>query len=101
MFKTVPAEDVEEKVIQEILNILRSPEIIMNIEKIAEQESKANGSNEHISKQNLVLALKNLTDVWSYLYPTEQQKVVSMLTDEVTVGDEGIKIAMIYKGSTG
>jgi hypothetical protein len=34
VFRTIPAEDVEQKVIDEILRILRSPEIVLNIEKI-------------------------------------------------------------------
>lgn len=44
------------------------------------------------------MALKDLTDVWAHLYPTEQQKVVSMLTDEVVVGDEEIKISLNLEG---
>jgi hypothetical protein len=42
--------------------------------------------------------LKNLADVWAYLYPTEQQKIISMLTDEVVVGDDGIRIALNLDG---
>lgn len=73
--------------IQEILTVIRSPEILTNINRLA---------NEHaeISKQNLIMALKNLNEVWAYLYPNEQQKVMSMLADEVVVGDNGIKITM-------
>lgn len=82
------AEDVEEKVIHETI---RSPEILTNINRLADEHAE-------ISKQNLVMALKNLTDVWHYLYPTEQQKIVSMLTDEVIVGDDGIKIALNLQG---
>lgn len=36
--------------------------------------------------------------MWAYLYPTEQQKIVGMLTDEVVVGDEGIKISLNLQG---
>ncbi len=90
-FKTIPAEDVEEKVIQEIIQTIRSPEILTNINRLAEEHAA-------ISKQNLIMALKNFTDVWAFLCPTEQQKIVSMLTDEVLVGDEGIKIGMNLKG---
>jgi hypothetical protein len=100
-FKTIPAEDVEQRVVDEVLGILRSPEIVINVEKIAENEAAKHGQNPVfpvITKQNLILALKNLTDVWSSLYPTEQQKVVSMLMDEVVVGDEGIRIKMDLEG---
>lgn len=55
LFKTMPAEDVEEKVIQEILAVIRSPEILTEINRVAEE-------NAEISNQNLILALKNLND---------------------------------------
>lgn len=67
----------------------------------AVREGKHNGivtASPEITKQNLIMALKNLTDVWSYLYPTEQQKIVSMLTDEVVIGDDVIKITMDLEG---
>jgi hypothetical protein len=100
-FKTVPAEDVEQNVIDEVLGILKSPEIVINVERIAEREAdKREGKaiSPEITKQNLIMALKNLTEVWSFLYPTEQQKIVSMLTDEVIVGDDGIRILMNLEG---
>ncbi|MDR0580644.1 MAG: zinc ribbon domain-containing protein [Holosporaceae bacterium] len=111
-FKTIPAEDVEQKVIDEVLGILRSPEIIINIERIVEKEANKRGervnhdgkhnsvtaASPEITKQNLILALKNLTEVWSFLYPTEQQKVVSILIDEIVVGDDGIRIKMDLEG---
>jgi hypothetical protein len=88
-------------VIDEVLGILRSPEIVLNVEKIAENKADKYGGNApgpEITKQNLIMALKNLTEVWTFLYPTEQQKVVSMLTDEVTMGDDGIRITMNLEG---
>ncbi|MDR0677898.1 MAG: zinc ribbon domain-containing protein [Holosporaceae bacterium] len=100
-FKTVPAEDVEQNVIDEVLGILRSPEVVINVERIAERETAKGGktaTNPEITKQNLILALKNLTEVWSYLYPTEQQKIVGMLTDEVVVGDDGIRMKIDLDG---
>jgi hypothetical protein len=54
---------VEQKVVDEILRILRGPEIITNINKIANERSEINGSSVTLAKQNLVLALKNLTEV--------------------------------------
>jgi hypothetical protein len=35
-FKNIPAEDVEQRVVEEALGILRSPEIVLNVERIAE-----------------------------------------------------------------
>ncbi|MDR2646005.1 MAG: hypothetical protein LBC04_02415 [Holosporaceae bacterium] len=72
--------------------ILRSPEIVINVERIAELEAAkgdGNAASSEITKQNLIIALKNLIEVWSFLYPTEQQKIAKMFMDEVVVGDEG------------
>jgi hypothetical protein len=103
---------VEQKVIEEVLGILRSPEIVINVEGIVEREAgKHGGSADHeekhnsvtaaspeITKQNLIMAIKNLTEVWSFLYPTEQQKIVQMLMGEVIIGDDGIRIKMDLSG---
>jgi hypothetical protein len=89
-FKTVPAEDVEQKIVDEILLILRGPEIISTVNRIADERSE-------ISRQNLVLALKNLAEVWTFLYPTEQHKV-GMLVEEALIGDEGIRITLDLEG---
>jgi DNA invertase Pin-like site-specific DNA recombinase len=96
-FKTVPAEDVEQKVVDEILRILRSPEIAINLDKLVSERRNKDGTAE-ISRQNLIMALKNLTDVWSFLYPMEQSKVVRMLVDEVVLGDEGLKVTLGLDG---
>jgi hypothetical protein len=100
-FKTISAEDVEQKVTDEILEILRSPEIVMNVERIVEVEAakhSGNTASPEITKQNLIMALKNLTEIWSYLYPTEQQKIVKTLMDEIIIGDDGIRITMNLEG---
>lgn len=78
--------------IEEIVRTIRSPEVLTNITRLTDEHAE-------ISKQNLIMALKNLSDVWAYLYPTEQQqKIVSMLTDTVVVGNDGIRIAMNLQG---
>ncbi|MDR1390971.1 MAG: zinc ribbon domain-containing protein [Holosporales bacterium] len=65
IFKTVPAEDVEQKVIGEVLRILKSPEVVMKINNLAEQQNE-------IEKVELFGALKNLRESWGYLYPAEK-----------------------------
>lgn len=47
---------------------------------------------------NLKSALNNLTEVWTYLYPTEQQKICKMLIDVVTISDSGLKLRMNFDG---
>jgi hypothetical protein len=97
-------------VIYEAQGILRSLEIVMNVERIAEREAKPGENADHegkhnaitvagpeTTKQNLILALKNLTEVWAFLYSTEQQKVVPMLTDKVVIGDDSIRKSCSFR----
>jgi hypothetical protein len=49
-------------------------------------------------RENLTSALNNLTEVWTYLYPIEQQKICKMLIDVVTISDSGLKIKMNFDG---
>lgn len=52
---TAPAEDVEEKAIEEIIQTIRSHKILTGINRLADEHAE-------ISKQNLILTLKNLMD---------------------------------------
>ena len=63
----------------------------MHVNKLAEKR-------KDISKSDLMLALKNLNDVWKYLYPAEQRKVANMLINQVEIHADGIKLEMNLEG---
>lgn len=92
-FKTVPADDIEQKVLEEIFKILRSPEVLLEINKLVENEQ-----NSDVLKANMISAINNLIEVWGFLYPTEQYKISKIIMDVVTISDEGIKIKMNLDG---
>ena len=71
-FKTVPAGLVKEQVVNEIIHILKSPEIFVHIDKLTEE-------NKEISREYILDALKNSNDVWEYLYQAEQRNLVNSL----------------------
>ena len=87
----MPAEEIEQKVSEEIIKILRSPEIIMNLNKLVAE-------NRTLNKENLLSALNNLTEVWTYLYPMEQQKICKMLVNEISISDSGLVLKMNFDG---
>ena len=43
-------------------------------------------------------AIKNLNEVWSYLYQAEQRKIVCMLVNRVEMHENGIKIDLNLDG---
>lgn len=90
-FKTVPAGPVEEQVVNEIIRILKSPEILVHIDKLAEE-------NEEISHEDVLDALKNLNDVWGYLYQAEQRKIVKLLVNSVQIQNSGLKMNLNLDG---
>lgn len=63
----------------------------MHVNKLAEKR-------KDISKNDLMLALKNLNDVWKYLYPAEQRKIANMLINRVEIHVDGIKLDMNLEG---
>lgn len=96
-FKTVSADEIEQQVLKEIFKILSSPEVIMNINRIVESDA-GKTSSPAVLKENIVAALNNLTEIWSFLYPMEQQKISKMLIDEVSLADNGINLKMNLDG---
>ena len=86
-----PAEPIEQQVISEIVRILKSPEVVMHLNRLAEEDKK-------IDKTQLLSALKNLNSVWHYLYQVEQKKIVDMLVNNVIVKEDGLKINLNLEG---
>ena len=82
---TFPAEMIEQKVVEEIVRILKSPEIVISLNRLAERR-------KDLSRDELMTAVKNLNEVWGYLYQAEQRKIVHMLVNRIMVQEEGIKI---------
>jgi hypothetical protein len=89
--KNIPAEPVEQSVIDEIFKIIRSPEVVVNMNRLAEQRND-------LKKEDLMLALKNLSEAWNYLYRAEQAKIVQMLVDSVEIKENGVKLHLNLDG---
>ena len=86
-----PAEPIEQQVISEIVRILKSPEVVMHLNYLTEEDKM-------INKTQLLSALKNLNSVWHYLYQAEQKKIVDMLVNNVIVKEDGLKINLNLDG---
>jgi DNA invertase Pin-like site-specific DNA recombinase len=85
IYKTVPAEPIERNVIEEILRLMKSPEIVVKINKLAEKQNE-------VEKSDFLDALKNLSESWEYLYVEEKRKILQTLVKNVNVVNDGIKI---------
>jgi hypothetical protein len=94
LYKNLPAETLEKHVVDEVLRIVRSPEVVMKINELAAKQSDA-------EKIDFLNALKNLKESWDYLYLAEKRKILKMLIKSVDVMDEGIKINLNLEGFDG
>ena len=63
----------------------------MHIDKLAEE-------NKEITREDIIDALQNLNEVWNYLYPVEQRKIVKMLVTSVLIQNNGLKLNLNLDG---
>ena len=88
---TIPAEIIEKRVVEEIVRILKSPEVVMGLNRLAERRND-------VAKADLMTAIKNLNDVWGYLYQAEQRKIVKLLVNSVQIQNNGLKMNLNLDG---
>jgi DNA invertase Pin-like site-specific DNA recombinase len=93
-YKSIPADAFEQNVIDEVLRILKSPEVVMKINKLAERQ-------EDIEKNELFNAIKNLHESWNYLHNHEKRKILALIVKCVDIMDDGIKINLNLDGFDG
>jgi DNA invertase Pin-like site-specific DNA recombinase len=86
--KSIPSDMLEQNVIDEVLRILKSPEVTMKINKLAERQSD-------FEKSDLFNALKNLHESWNYLYHTEKRKILALIVKNVDAHSD-MKCNIVY-----
>jgi hypothetical protein len=82
---------VKQSIIEEVFKIIKSPEVVVNLNRLAEQR-------KDLKKEELMTALKNLNEAWNYLYQAEQEKIVRMLVESVEIKENGIKLHLNLSG---
>jgi (p)ppGpp synthase/HD superfamily hydrolase len=86
--KNVPAEGIEVRVVDEVLLKLKSPEVMLKIQELAEESG--------ISQ--LQSSLRNLSETWKYLYPQEQSQIMKLLINFIELREDGLNIQMNLDG---
>jgi hypothetical protein len=88
----MPAGMVEEAVVGEIRRMIRAPEISARTIKLLRDESP------QIDEKAVVTALGEFDQLWAALYPAEQTRIVQLLVERVTVGEDGIAVDLRQEG---
>ena len=82
----LPAEPIEQLVLAQVHAALKAPEVVQAVcDRVAAEAPK-------VTEPEVVLALRQLGNVWEQLFPAERQRIVQLLIERVTLRNEGIEI---------
>ena len=88
----LPAGMVEDAVVGEIRRMIRAPEIAARTIRALREESPT------VDEKVVVQALAEFDQLWAALYPAEQTRIVQLLVERVTVGEDGIAVDLRHEG---
>jgi len=88
----LPAGMVEDAVVGEIRRMIRAPEIAARTIKALRE------GNPTVEEKAVVTALGEFDQLWAALYPAEQTRIVQLLVERVTVGEDGIAVDLRHEG---
>jgi site-specific DNA recombinase len=99
--KSIPAEQIENIVLNQIYSIIRTPNIIQKIIDATINKAVVSSSiNQNsisvdkttINSQDIINHLKNIESVWGELSTREQIEIVNILIKEIIISNDNIKI---------
>lgn len=93
--KNISAAEVEGLVTAQILQLIKSPEIVT---AVIAQNSTNNNAEEILSNEQIINALKDTSKVWDELFPIEQARLTRLFIRQVTIKPTGINIQIYNEG---
>ena len=82
----IPADQIEEVVVNMVINTLQSPESIQAVWNQAQRQ------HVEVDEPTVVLAMHRLGEVWKQLFAEEQMRLVNLLIERVQLLSDGIDI---------
>ncbi|MCX7180324.1 MAG: recombinase family protein, partial [Proteobacteria bacterium] len=82
----IPADQIEEIVVNLIIGTLQAPESIQAVWNRVRHQFR------EIEEPTVVLAMRRLGDVWKQLFPKEQIRLVNLLIERVQLLSDGIDV---------
>ena len=93
--RRLPAGEIEELVMSQVRALLRQPEIMVGTWRVARTEAP------DLTETEVRDALGRLDSLWDELFPGEQERIVRLLVERVTVGEAGAEIRLNLEGLAG
>jgi site-specific DNA recombinase len=90
----VPAGEIEEIVIGQFRRMVTSPEVIAAIWK------ELRGTQSNLKENEIRTALMGFDEVWDELFPVEQQRITSLLINQVVIFPTKVDVHLRAAGFT-
>lgn len=92
--RMVPAGEIERIVLEQIRNLIRTPEIIVQAWRAARK------LGQEISESEVRSALTEFEELWNELFPREQARIVELLVQRVDLHADRVDITLKIEGLT-
>jgi DNA invertase Pin-like site-specific DNA recombinase len=92
--RRIPAGEIERAVVDQIRQLVQTPEIIVRTWKAARQQDPS------ITEHEVRDALDRFDPLWEELFPAEQARIVQLLVERIDVTLDGIDIRLRVEGLT-
>lgn len=93
--RRLPAGEIEGLVMAQVRALLRQPEVVVGTWRAARAEDPS------ITEAEVRDALGRLDPLWDEMFPAEQERIVGLLVERVTVGEAGAEIRFNLEGLAG
>ena len=90
--RRLPAGEIEGLVLAQVRALLRQPEILVGTWRAARAEAP------DLTETEVRDALGRMDPLWEELFPGEQERIVRLLVERVTVGEAGAEIRLNLEG---
>ncbi len=94
-YRRLPAGEIEALVMAQVRALLRQPEVVVGTWRAARAEAP------DLTEAEVRDALGRLDPLWDELFPGEQERIVRLLVERVTVSDAGAQIKLNLEGLAG
>jgi DNA invertase Pin-like site-specific DNA recombinase len=91
--RSVPAAEVEEAVVAQVLQLLRTPEVIARTWAAAKPRVEA-----PIPEREVVETVTDFAPLWDELFPAEQARIARLLVERVDLAPDGMTVRLRAEG---
>lgn len=90
--RRIPAAEIENAVIDQVRELLRAPEMVVRIWRVARQ------ADEGLTEAEVREALDQFDPLWDELFPAEQARIIKLLVERIDVAPGGVDIRLCLDG---